>query len=206
MAGLIGHLISQEAGWTLPDYAQPMLWLRGDADPVRVSGPRGAFELDVPENGEGTIDLAWGVPNGPLLARWPVTLSDDAVVLGWRGMIGVGGFVERLHAFEVRGIELVVAEIEGALLPPRYRHLPTLEQMRRAVFERDDVAEAPDTPEFIYTLIAMADSIHAEYLHHSMVSELAVDVRASLGPQAGRWHEVVGLPLLIESVSLLASG
>lgn len=206
MAKLTGHLVTEGTEWTIPPYAQAMLWLAGDGEAMQVAGDRGAFTLDVPDDGAGTIDLTWGIAGGPLLARWPVALADSPVTLDWRGAVAVGGFVERLHAFEVRGLELVVAELVGALLPLNYPRLPSLDQMRRRVFQRSDTDVAADMPEFTYTLITMADSIHADYLHHAMVSELAVDCFTTLGTQAGRWHEVTGLPLLVEMVSLLAPG
>ncbi len=206
MAELMGHLVTEGAAWAIPGYAQAMLWLKGDAEPVRIDGERGAFALDVPDDGEGAIDLTWGVAEGTLLARWPVALVDSPVTLDWRGMVALGGFVERIHAFEARGLELVVAEIVGALLPLNYPRLPSLDQMRRGIFQRSDMDDAADMPEFIYPVITMADSIHADYLHHAMVSELAVDCFTVLGPQAGRWHEIVGLPLLVEMISLLAPG
>ncbi len=206
MAELSGYLAASESDWRIPAYAQTMLWLGGNDASTRLEGGRGAFDLDVPDNGVGFLDLTWGVAGGPLLARWPVTLSDDTVTLGWRGMLAVGGFVERLHAFETRGLELVVAELEGALLPSNYPRLPTLEQMRRGVFVRDDSGDSADMPEHSYPLIALAGSIHADYLHHAMISELAVDCFTTLGPADGLWHEIVGLPLLVDMVSLLAPG
>lgn len=206
MAELSGYLAAEESPWRVPVYAQTMLWLKENDAATRLEGARGAFELDVADDGVGFLDLVWGVVDGPLLARWPVTLADDPVTLGWRGMVAVGGFVERLHAFEARGLELVVAELEGALLPPNYPRLPTLEQMRRGVFVREDSGDSADVPEHTYTLVALADSIHAEYLHHAMISELAVDCFTMLGPADGMWHEIVGLPLLVETVSLLAPG
>lgn len=206
MAIVTGQLAANSAVWTIPAYAQKMLWLTGADAPVQTSGPQGTFELTVSDVGDGVIDLAWGVAHGPLLARWPVTLADAPITFEWRGTVGIGGFIERLHAFETRSLELVVAEIVGALLPPRYPRLPTLEQMRRGVFQRDDISQSPDVPEFTYPVIALADSISADFLHHAMVSELAVDCLAVLGAQDGRWHDIVGLPLLVESLSLLSPG
>jgi hypothetical protein len=100
----------------------------------------------------------------------------------------------------------VVAEIEGDLLPAGYGHLPTLADMRAGPFQRHDETDLADARSFTYTFLALADSVFAEYLHHAMVSELAVDCLATLGPQDGRWHEIVGLPLLLDSISLLAPG
>jgi hypothetical protein len=196
-----GFLVAEKSKWLIPPYAQDMLWVQSGEHAAQASGPRGAFALDI-DGGE--IVLAWGIAGGPLLARWPLQLADDPAIMNWPGSVGVGGFVERLHVFETRGLEVLVAEIEGDVLPADYRRLPTLADMRAGHFQRrdDDASARP----FTYTLLALADSVYAEYLHHAMVSELAVDCFATLGPQDGRWHEIVGLPLLIDSVSLLAPG
>jgi len=78
--------------------------------------------------------------------------------------------------------------------------------MQRAPFRRRDEPEPDITRDFTYTFLALADSIHAEYLHHALVSELAADCFAILGPQEGRWHEIVGMPLLVDGITLLAPG
>jgi hypothetical protein len=197
----MGYLISEKAIWQIPAYAQRLLWVRDGESAAQASGPRGAFALD--DTG-GEIALAWGAADGPVLARWPGVPAGE--VLGWSGSIGVGGFVERLHVFETHGLDVVVAEIEGDVLPVDYRRVPTLADYQAGNVQRRDDADVGATRAYTYTMLALADSVFAEYLHHAMVSELAVDCFAALGPQEGRWHEIMGLPLLIEALSLLAPG
>jgi hypothetical protein len=198
-----GFLTAEKARWRIPPYAQDMLWVQSGEQAAQASGPRGAFTLEV--NG-AEITLAWGVPDGPQLAKWPVCPTGAPVILDWPGSVGAGGFVERLHILETRGLELVVAEIEGDLFPAGYGRLPKLADMRAGPFRRHDETGFAGARPFTYTFLALADSVYAEYLHHAMVSELAVDCFATLGPQDGRWHEIVGLPLLLDSMSLLAPG
>jgi hypothetical protein len=195
----MGHLISAEVAWQIPAYAQNTLWVQAGESVAQASGPRGAFALD--DTG-GEIALAWGTANGPVLARWPHMPAGD--VLGWVGSVGIGGFVERLHIFESHGLEVVVAEIEGSALPAGYRCVPTLADYQVGNLQRRADTDIGATRAFTYTTLALADSVFAEYLHHAMVSELAVDCFATLGPQEGRWYEIMGLPLLIEALSLLA--
>jgi hypothetical protein len=198
----MGHLIPEKAKWQIPAYAQNMLWVRqADDSAAQATGPRGVFALD--DTG-GEIALVWGTAEGPVLARWPDVPAGE--VLGWTGSVGVAGFVERLHVFETRGLEVVVAEIEGDVLPAAYRRVPTLADYRAGNVQRRDETDIGVTRACTYTMLALADSVYAEYLHHAMVSELAVDCFATLGPQEGRWHEIMGLPLLIEALSLLAPG
>jgi hypothetical protein len=197
------NLVSAGSKWQIPAYAQEMLWVQSGDQAAQVSGARGAFILEDPEE---TLTLIWGMAGGPPFFAWSVTENLSPLVLGWQGEAAVAGFVERLHALQVRGLEVVVAEIEGNVLPPGYSRLPTLQQMRNAVFSRQEIPESTFQRQFTYTLITMADSIYAEYLHHAMVSELAVDCFGLLGPHDGRWHEISGLPLLVQSISLLAPG
>jgi hypothetical protein len=199
-----GYLVADDADWRVPAYAQDMLWVQVGSHAVQTSGPRGAFELNPARETDESLRLIWGTVGGPMLASLDCSDAGAPFVAGWKGTVAVGGFVERLHALERRGLELVVAEVEGALLPPDYPRLPTLDQMRCAPFQRRN--EPGTARDFMYTFLALADSIYAEYLHHAMVSELAVDCVAVLGPEEGRWHEIVGLPLLVEAVTLLAPG
>jgi hypothetical protein len=201
-----GYLVAEGTGWRVPVYAQDMLWVRAGDRTVRASGLRGVFDLEVTGDADEPINLLWGTADGPPLAVWSRPGLDTPLVLGWQGGVAVGGFVERLHALERRGLEVVVAELEGMTLPPEYTRLPTLDQMQRGPFRRRNEPEPGPSREFTYTFLALADSIYAEYLHHAVVSELAVDCVATLGPQEGRWHEIVGLPLLLEAVTLLAPG
>ncbi|MBN1679655.1 MAG: hypothetical protein JW966_05140 [Anaerolineae bacterium] len=204
MTTINGYLVADEAHWRIPAYAQDMLWMQQNDHAARVSGPRGAFALDVPGEGHAAMVVAWGTAGGPPLTIWHRPDTQAPFVVGWQGTVGVGGFVERLHVFETRGLELVIAEVNGGLLPPDTRALPTLAQMQTAPFSRREQSEQPLAHDFTYTFIAMADSAHAEYLHHAMVSELAVDCWATLAPQAGDWHTLVGLPLLLNTITLLA--
>lgn len=193
-----GFLAHEE--WSIPAYAQQMLWLRQGDAAVQVSGPRGLFKFDPPSS--GGLRLMWGTTEGTPLAAWPETSNSESITLNWNGHVAVGGFITRLHALEVRDLEIVIAEVEGGLLPPGYVRWPSLAEMSSAPFRRD-LDQTPVERDYTYTFLVMADSIYAEYLHHALVSELAVDLYAGLGPQKGRWADVVGLPLLIESVSLV---
>lgn len=198
MTPFTGTLVPEGGAWRIPTYAQDMLWLEDGEQSVQASGPRGTFALDAAPDAGGVV-LAWGCPGGPPLAVWR---TGERIV--WDGTVALAGFVERLHVLETHGIELVIAEIEGALLPRDYPFLPTLDLLRAAPFSRRTVDDRPAARKATYPVIALADSIHADYLHHAMVSELSVDCGAVLGPQDGGWHIITGLPLLIERLALLA--
>lgn len=206
MATFTGHLVAAEAAWRIPVYAQSMLWVQHADHAVQAAGERGVFSLEMLGNRTEPLVLAWGTASGPPLVMWSGPDPEPPFAAGWLGTVAVGGFIERLHVLEAYGLDLVVAEIEGGLLPPDYRQLPTLAQVQRAPFSRHAETGRSPVGESTYTCIAQADSVVAEYLYHALVSELAVDCFATLGPQAGHWHEIVGLPLLLDSVTLLAPG
>ena len=200
---LHGQVVAPDSEWQIPAYAQSMLWVRCGEQAVQACGPLGEFSLAA---SSGDLLLVWGVADGPALGTWPVPAESTLLVLGWQGTVGMGGFIERLHTLEVRDLDLVIAEIEGDLLPPGYARLPSIDQMRAAPFRRTRDSEPVTPRQSIYTVMALADSVHADYLHHALVSELALDCFATLGAQSGGWHEIIGLPLLVDAVSLLAPG
>jgi hypothetical protein len=206
VTSIAGYLVAEESPWRIPAYAQDMLWMQLDDHAERTTGERGQFQLNMPGESSNALFLVWGTAGGPPLTIWHKPDTEAPFVVGWQGSVGVGGFVERLHVLEVYDLELIIAEIEGSLLPPHYRRLPTLVQMQQIPFRRIADEDHDSASSFTYTFVTMADSVCAEYLHHAMVSELAVNCFATLGPHNGRWHEIVGLPLLLDAVSLLAPG
>lgn len=206
MVTLEGALVADHAAWRIPPYAQAMLWVRQGAHAAPARGAHGTFSLPGAGAADEPLVLTWGAPDGSPLALWPPPQPGARFVAGWEGAARFGGFVERLHVLEVHQQELIAAEIDGTLLPPGYRDLPRLEPMRGAGFHRLPEPDFAGGTRHTYFVLALADSVLAEYLHHAMVSELAVNCAATLGPQAGDWHTVVGMPLLLASLTLLAPG
>ncbi len=201
MTTLEGTLVAEDAPWRIPPYAREMLWVQQGDQAVQAHGERGTFAL---ASYSDPIALVWGAPGGPPLAIWPP--PDAPFVLGWDGTVQIGGFVERLHMQESHRLELVIAEIDGAPLAHTYRRLPTLADMRAAPFRRLPEPDLASETRHTYCVLAPVESVLADYLHHAMVSELAVNCFTALGPQEGEWHALVGMPLLLESLTLLAPG
>jgi hypothetical protein len=184
--------------FSIPGYAQDMLYIVTDSGSAQTQGKSGKFSLDAKP--EGSVRLHWGTTSGPILICWenPADLQ-----LGWDGHIKVGGFIERLHAHEVGGLELIIVEVVGGAFPNGHRGLASLEDMRQGIFARPADTEPIGTGQ-AYPFVVLAESNLAALAQDALVSGLGVDVYGSLASEASRWHDVVGLPLLLDTLTLLA--
>jgi len=168
-------------GWPVPQYAQPLLIVESDVDFVYVR---------------------WCAHNGPVLTYQDQPGENEA--LPWNGQVIVGGFVERLHARRLADVDFLIAEVVGGAFPQTYRNLPTLDDMKNGLYARPADAE-PFEDNRAFPFIIEADSHFAAIAQDALVSGLAVDAVGRLAKQADRWHEICGLPLILESLTLLAA-
>ncbi len=183
----------------IPSYAQDMLYLVSGEAVAQAQGKQGHFSLD--ETPEIPLRLVWGGADGPTLAVWQALPEQGS--LEWDGRVKVGGFIERLHARELGGLEIVIAEVVGGSFPVDHVGLPSLDEMRQGIYARPSDEEPFDQDE-AYPFIILAESNLASLVQDALVSGLAVDAYGALASEAGRWHEVVGLPLLLDTLTLLA--
>lgn len=185
--------------YSIPAYARNMLYVViGGGHALKVSGKQGRFH-PAPVTG-GTARIAWGTAEGPILAQWEKVGGAN---LQWEGRVKVGGFIERLHSCEVGGLEIVIAEVVGGPFPTDHVALPSLSDMRRGIFSRPSDAE-PLAKDQVYPFIILADSNFAAFAQDAFVSGIAVDAYGVLAEDEAQWHEVVGLPLLLDMLTLLA--
>jgi len=190
-------LIAEKATWRIPSYAQDMLVVQQGAQHCRTRGPRGEFVL---ETRTPSVTLRWGTPEGPPLAH--LQPHGEPLSASWDGSIVIGGAVSMFQVEEVRGLPLVIAHIEGAPVNRALVARPDLHAMRQAPPELPDVPLSA-AEIFPYSVIAEADSALADYFFQALALGLGVVCTARLGPEAGEWHEVSGLPLLAEKLALL---
>lgn len=179
----------------LPNYAKDMLWMTSGED----------FQAQVPENLQVRLEnlttgltLRWGTPNGSPLRHW-TTVSKDIV---WNGHVRVGGHVECLHVLSFDEADLLIVEIRGSLLPMNNPRLPSLADLKQAPFERNVFT---DFEEGWYAFITETDSPFADFLHHSLVNGQSLDCYGVLADEASGFHQIVGMPMLLESVTLYAA-
>jgi hypothetical protein len=194
-SGTSGQLTDE---FRIPTYAQDMLFIVTGEGSSQAQGKQGKYTLDsAPQE---TVRLTWGASDGPALAYWSETEWPTA---RWDGRVKIGGFVERLHARELGGLEVVIIEVVGGLLPANHVGLPSLNDMRNGIFARPSDSEPFGTDQS-YPFVILAESNLSGIAQDALVSGLAVDAYGSLASEAGRWHELVGLPLLLDSLTLLA--
>ncbi len=184
--------------FAIPAYAQDMLYLVCDDNAVQTRGKYGKFKLDAAP--PGPLSVTWGA-GGPTLVVW--SHPPEAARLQWDGRVKVGGFIERFHGLEVGGVEVVIAEVVGGPFPINHVGLPSLDDMHNGIFARLSDAE-PLGRDQSYPFIILAESNLAALAQDALVSGFAVDACGSLADDAGRWQEVVGLPLLLDTLTILA--
>lgn len=194
-SGFVGQLTDE---FRIPVYAQDMLFIVTEDGSAQAQGKQGKYALDGAP--QGTVRLTWGASDGPALAYWR---ENELPAARWDGRVKIGGFVERLHARELGGLEVVIIEVVGGLLPATHVGLPSLNDMRNGIFARPSDSE-PFGSDQSYPFVILAESNLSGIAQDALVSGLAVDAYGSLASEAGRWHELVGLPLLLDSLTLLA--
>ena len=218
---LTGHLTPPDN--PLPAWAQDhlslTLWDR-DAGPEAplvsgpLTGPHGAFDLPLDEGAaqqmalgglrEGPqqlVSIGWGEACDPVLAVLPWRTGGQ---LGWQGELTLIGYVEQLHLIEWGGLPLLVLELVGHAAPYTYQRLPPLPLPStgdRHGLHTD--RHLHDTPEGVYYALADAESPLAALAQDALVSSLQVVAELSLGEQEAGWHELVNLPLVLDSLTLV---
>src|SRR5258708_6909657 len=183
----------------IPDFAQDMLFVVTSSGSAQTQGEQGHFDFKVPA--DGNVRLHWAAANGPILAFWDNVTAWSG--LNWDGHVKIGGFIERLHAHELGGLEVVVFELIGGPFASDHVSLPSLDDMRKGIFARPSDTEPLANDQF-YPLIVLAESNMAAPSQDALVSGLGVDAYASLASEAGGWPENCGLPARLGSFNLLA--
>lgn len=140
--------------------------------------------------------IRWVSAQGPILCYW------EGERTPWDGRIRIGGFVERIHGLDLAGVELVVVEIVGGAFPPSYRALATLDEMREGYFGRAEDYE-PLGEHMAYPFVMEPDSQFAGFAQDAMIAGLAVDATGRLADDDQGLEQVVGLPLIMQTLTLL---
>ena len=177
----------------IPAYAQDMIWITFFPGlPQKSSGKPIAIPDDT-----GHILLHWGTENGAPLIQLPI----DTQEIRWTGSIGVKGHVEATHIMSVDELDLMVIEVSGGLIPDGFTRLPSLEDLKQNTFRRDSFYSG-EQDEHWYAFLLPLESPLVDFAHHALVNGHAVDCYGSLADEQAELHKMVGMPFLLESMSL----
>jgi hypothetical protein len=188
----------------LPDYAREMLWLKpNNAHPVKIN-PDGSF------HGFATcthLELRWANPAGAVLTTFNFDTEQRGEQLDWDGWVRLGGFIERTHILEHDGLPLMIIELSGGAYPPTYRRWASREDLIAGPFSHEEEnIHDPSRDGHWYSLLLPLESPLVDFVHHALVNGNAIDCLAEFSQTEMGWHELVGLPLIVDSLTLLSSG
>lgn len=184
----------------LPEYSQNLWWLTNERDTATQINSDGHFEIQPSLK----LELRWANPAGAMLTHWQID-PVPPYELAWDGIIRLGGFIERTHIVEYEGLGLLIAEMVGGAYSPNYQTLPSIADLQNKPFRRDESESDPSSANHWYSLMMPLESPFADFVHHCLVNGNALDCQCTLGEDEGMWHELVGLPLIVESLSLLST-
>lgn len=179
----------------VPLYAKNMLWMTSSAG-FEQRLPE-SLQMTLPELSEG-LTLRWGTAQGSPLRYW----SDTTKNLIWNGHVRVNGHIDCSHLMTLEHTEILILEIHGSLIPLDQPRMPSLEDLKKSPFERSPFLE--NIEEAWYAFVLELDSPFADFTHHALVNGQAIDCYGRLADEAAGFHRLVGLPLLLESLTLYA--
>ncbi|MBK9748181.1 MAG: hypothetical protein IPO91_15590 [Chloroflexi bacterium] len=190
------------ARWTIPAYAQDMLWLTGnDGTAARVEGGKGLFTLAAPAE---VLTLRWGGEDGAPLTqiRWQV----DS--LEWDGAVRLGGFIDAMHITTIAQLPapIVVLTVGGQPLKPGVRPFSGAGERKRTPYPVPAFGDGIDdeVSEGVTTWIAFEDDAALTLAQDALVSKLRVYMYGRLAEQKTGLHELFALPITLEGMSLFA--
>ena len=177
----------------LPVYARDMLWLVGAEDsPAKIKAG------DVIELPNKAGSLRWGTPDGSALIQWPA----EAERIFWKGEVAVSGFVEVSHMMSRGDLELMTLEVSGTPRASAVHRLPSWTDLRQKPYKRDEFAPNDDKARHWYAFLLPLESPLSDFAHHALVNGYAVDCYGVLAEDSAGFDEWLGLPILLESMTL----
>lgn len=175
-----------------PNYARNMLWLTGEGDLAKLD-KQGTVDLP---NQESPLTLRWGHPQGSPLAAW----SKAPLTFTWEGLVHVWGHFNTAHLVTVADLDLMILELNGNVMPTAPR-LPSLEQLRSGPHLSDNSIPAESQTAW-YAFAVPLDSPLTDFAYQSLVNGNAIECYGALAEPNIGLHKVVGMPFVLESVTL----
>jgi hypothetical protein len=191
--------------WVIPAYALDMLWVttpKGVASELHLDG---SFMLDPVQEAVSQIQLRWGNPTGSLLTFWEAYDAEYSLSLQWDGHVVLGGFIERTHILDHDDLPLMIVEMVGGAYPIGFKMLPTMEMLQQGNFSRDNDFDPTHENQW-YSLLLPLESPLSDFVHHALVNGSAIDCYAHFADDESRWHQLMGMPLVLDKLTLLSTG
>jgi hypothetical protein len=104
------------------------------------------------------------------------------------------------HVISLEELDLMILELNGFPLADSPR-LPNLEQLRAGPYQADNTLEVPERT-YWYALALPLDSPLTDFAYQSLVNGNAIECYASLADPSVGLHKVVGMPFVLDSVTL----
>ncbi len=180
-----------------PTYALDMLWWVADDFQHMVELSQG--ELSIPPAIQN-LRLCWGTPQGSPMQTWQ-NLPEE---LAWNGAVAVHGHVESAHITSWQGEEWLVIELSGRLLPSTWRMLPRLLDLQSAPYQPRISIDLAETLHW-YAFLMPLDSPFIDFVHHALINGYAVECYGGLAGQKSQLQNLLGLPLVLDQMTLHSS-
>ena len=180
----------------VPHYGRDMLWLTAGPDfRMRISGNAGE-DVIIPT--DEIVQLRWGTSDGSPVAVW----QNPGNALVWQGQVNVRGRVDSAHILTIGKREIMIVEITGTPIAVERKRLPSLERLREGPYESEVFAPYPQA-EFWYGYLLSLDSPLADFAFQAMQQRALLDCYGTLAQDAAKFHALVGMPALLESLTIL---
>lgn len=184
--------------WTIPAYAQDMLYVDSISGTTKTFGATGEFEL-ITHSPDITVywrDIQLGVALAHL--EWQ---SDS---LGWDGTIKIGGYIDTVHMTDLTDHpSALIFQLGGQPLLPNSTPYPTPKD-RKAAWVKPDfhMALSTNTPNCFSTWIIPKDSPLARVAYDSMLNNFRLHCFGRLAGDGTGWDDLCALPILLESLTV----
>lgn len=180
-----------------PAYALPILRIEHGQTIYPVEQSKTKIELAGEVTSDTPLRLRWGHEDGAPIMRW----NSWPQAMQWDSKIAFSGHFDAAHIMKHGDYDLMIFEAIGNLLPIGFQRLPPLGRFAQGAYWRDDT-DIEDVDDYWYSFILLLDDPLVDFAHQAFQHGAPVDVFGSLTSQDSGFHDLVGMPFLLDSVTL----
>jgi hypothetical protein len=184
--------------WTIPAYAQDMLYVDSISGSTKAYGATGEFELIARSD---DVTVYWqDIQQGVALAH----LDWKADSLDWDGSVKIGGYIDAIHMTDLNSDQSVlIVELGGQPLLPSAKPHPIGKDRQTAWVKPEfHTALSTNTPNCFSTWIITRDSPLARVAYDSMLNNFRLHCFGRLAGDQTGWDDLCALPILLESLTV----